>query len=58
MHNLQRATAAICVSILGGAMLIVAGLWPVDDWAAGLCAITGWSAFGLAVRFVHGMSEV
>jgi hypothetical protein len=42
-EDARHAVAAICLTILGSAFLIVAGLWPETTPAVTACAIIGWA---------------
>jgi hypothetical protein len=48
-RDLKFATLAIIVAVMASAQLIVAGLWPVDDWSTKSLAIGGGSLVALSL---------
>ncbi|UVK63499.1 membrane protein [Mycobacterium phage Aegeus] len=57
MRNIQRATAAICLTVFGSAFLVIAGLWPEDTPSVWACAVIGWLAMHSAYTFVRKIDE-
>lgn len=51
----ELATQAICLSLLGVALLVVAGLWPESNWQTLLIAVGGWGCFAASYQRIYTM---